>query len=278
MQHVCARACMILRYDMYSTEQNASYAHFLRQTNIWLCWASCPVGSPVSGFNPQKPGPKAQSRCAGRAAVGVATPEFSTLAVSRAFAMPAGRAFKPPGPASFELNTTNHSVILSAPLAPLPTRSAFYRRNFQVPRRYQHDLSVEHDGLHGGDLRVQLEGGEAGPKPRIQLDRRSSSSSRATTRTVPRSPGRRGLRAGDKASGHWRPQLIYGTGCVLKEDTCEAGDHGLSAPSGAPMAWGISCSLGRLDERGRPNESEAPRGGRAPHGGPGGALNMANRF
>ena len=76
------------------------------------------------------------------------------------------------------------------------------------------------------------------------LDRRSSSSSRATTRTGPRSPGRRGLRAGDKASGHWRPQLIYGTGCVLKEDTCEAGDHGLSAPSGAPMAWGISCSLG----------------------------------
>ena len=156
--------------------------------------------------------------------------------------MPAGRAFKPPGPASFELNTTNHSVILSAPLAPLPTRSAFYRRNFQVPRRYQHDLSVEHDGLHGGDLRVQ--GGEAGPEPRIQLDRRSSSSSRATTRTGPRSPGRRGLRAGDKASGHWRPQLFYGTGCVLNEDTCEAGDHGLSAPSGAPMAWGISCSLG----------------------------------
>ena len=65
--------------------------------------------------------------------------------------MPAGAAYKRLRPATGELNTTNHSVILPAPLAPLPTRSAFYRRNFQVPR-----IKKEFKGI-----------GEKGKGPRV---------------------------------------------------------------------------------------------------------------
>ena len=66
--------------------------------------------------------------------MGVATPEFSTLAVSRAFAMPAGRAFKPPGPASFEINARISSVFVCAPLAPLPPPARSIAGAFLVPR------------------------------------------------------------------------------------------------------------------------------------------------
>ena len=43
--------------------------------------------------------------------------------------MPAGRAFKPPGPASVEINTAISFALCVAPLAPPPTTAgAFYPR------------------------------------------------------------------------------------------------------------------------------------------------------
>ena len=53
-----------------------------------------------------------------------------SLAVSRAFAMPAGRALKPPGPASVEINTGINSELCVAPLAPFAPRPA---RSIQDP-------------------------------------------------------------------------------------------------------------------------------------------------
>ena len=146
--------------------------------------------------------------------------------------MPAGRAFKPPGPASFELNTTNHSVILSAPLAPLPTRSAFYRRNFQVPRRYQHDLSVEHDGLQGGDRRPHR--GSTGhqtkqlkwPAP-LHRQRMASLSTRST-----RTRSAKGQRLA--TGGHSLPTALD---CELT-GTSASGRPQEVDPAGAPVAMG----------------------------------------
>ena len=79
---------------------------------------SGPVGATRFPILPPKLGPQGAVPLCRPGCGGGRHPEFSPLVDSRAFAMPAGRAFKPPGPASGELNTTNHSVIFSAPLAP----------------------------------------------------------------------------------------------------------------------------------------------------------------
>ena len=74
--------------------------------------------------------------------------------------MPAGAAYKRLRPASIEINTQISSVSVCAPLAPPNARPARSIKVSHLSRRYQHDLSVEHDGLQGGDQRPH--GGKAG--------------------------------------------------------------------------------------------------------------------
>ena len=158
--------------------------------------------------------------------------------------MPAGRAFKPPGPASFEINTRISSVFVCAPLAPLPPPARSIAGAFLVPRRYQHDLSVEHDGLQGGDRRPHR--GSTGhqtkqlkwPAP-LHRQRMASLSTRST-----RTRSAKGQRLA--TGGHSLPTALD---CELT-GTSASGRPQEVDPAGAPVAMG--GPLTKATRRARP--------------------------
>ena len=158
--------------------------------------------------------------------------------------MPAGRAIEPPGPASTEINTAISFAFCVAPLAPPPTTAGAFYPSVQLVRRYQHDLSVEHDGLQGGDRRPHR--GSTGhqtkqlkwPAP-LHRQRMASLSTRST-----RTRSAKGQRLA--TGGHSLPTALD---CELT-GTSASGRPQEVDPAGAPVAMG--GPLTKATRRARP--------------------------
>ena len=133
---------------------------------------------------------------------------------------------------------------MCAPLAPLPPPARSITGTFRVPRRYQHDLSVKHDGLQGGDRRPHR--GSTGhqtkqlkwPAP-LHRQRMASLSTRST-----RTRSAKGQRLA--TGGHSLPTA---PDCELA-GTSASGRPQEVDPAGAPVAMG--GPLTKATRRARP--------------------------
>ena len=167
--------------------------------------------------------------------------------------MPAGRVFKPPGPASIEINTAISFAFCVAPLAPPPPAAgAFYpslRRSALSarPLRRARRTKTATYGLKKARLRTQKQdtrqGGEAERRPR----RRHSLTSASLDADVD---------LADKAAGG---SIECGSLEGEFMMTQRAADHGRSDPSGAPVNILRRPLERRAHGRARSQEAEAPQ-------------------
>ena len=166
-------------------------------------------------------------------------------------------------PATIELNTSNHSVILSAPLAPLSTRDAFYRRNLPGS-----------SALSARPLRRARRSSRRRPATSRRQSRSPSKTAQAARATLidvnddELSPRSTRTSTGGRATGATGGPVKDRTPWLQLTGTPASGLLGMlliPTPLGAPVAWGLPLSLGdstsEADPRRRmPHEEAHTRG------------------